>query len=184
MSEQPRERCTTTGGIVTVVDGPYSSVAPGSAIIVLGSLMEDGEGTWLSYPADPDGVAGRSYGAVLTSIVDPDLLRKMSAAGLVAATGLWDGNLMRVTGFDEVDPDWSEPYRNDCHGITPEEGAALVNSTPPELEESINSVEHFHPDGCTRKIRISVTLAAPGWDDWQATVQPWVEVVPLMRVLS
>lgn len=166
------------------MDSPYSSVPVGSDIVVLGCLMEDEEGCWLSYPADPSGEVGRSYGAVLTSIVDPELARRLAAAGLVAATGRWDGNLMRVTGFDPVAQDWAERYRDVPGGLTPKDGVDLVNSIPAELEETINAVEHFHPDGWTRKIRISVTLAAPEWDAWQTTAEPWVEVIPLMHVLT
>lgn len=166
------------------MNNPYASVPVDSDIVVLGSLMEDEEGFWLSYPVDPSGGVGRSYGAVLTSIADPELARRLATAGLVAATGRWDGHLMRVTGFDPVVQDWAERYRDVPGGLTPKEGADLVNSTPAELEETINAVEHFHPEGWTRKIRISVTLAAPEWDAWQATAEPWVEVIPLMHVLN
>ncbi|MEL4506410.1 hypothetical protein AAEX63_16145 [Luteococcus sp. H138] len=166
------------------MNNPYSSVPVGSDIVVLGSLVEDEQGCWLSYPVDSSGGVGRSYGAVLTSIADPELARQLAAAGLVAATGRWDGHLMRLTGFEPVAQDWTEHYRNFPGGLTPEEAADLVNGTPAELEETINAVEHFHPDGWTRKIRISITLATPEWDAWQATVEPWVEVIPLMYVLT
>ena len=167
------------------MNSPYSSVPWGSSVVVLGCLVEDEEGLWLSYPVDPSGGVGRSYGAVLTSIADGDLARQMASAGLMVVTGRWDGELIRVTNFDRVSQDWAEKYLGVAwDGLTPEEAFRLVTSIPAELESSINAIEHCHPGGYTRKIRVSVTLFSPQWDQWRATVDPWVEITPIMHVLA
>lgn len=166
------------------MENPYASVPLGARVAVLAELRNDHEGQWLSYPPNPHGAGERSYGAVPISFPDSTMQYRMECSGLVRTFGYWDQTSLCADDFEPVTHHWSDPYRTRPDGIDHDHVIALLATMPEELEARLNAVEHFHPDKLTRKVEISVPLASRAWDDWIATVQPWIQLQPIMEILS